>query len=77
MYVCSTYPGEHHGIRAINPGATGPRQDDSHSDTVRMAMPIQTYRHRLHLIPTYYKNKHADGYIHTYKQTYLDIIKTT
>ena len=33
-----------------------------------MAMPIQTYRHRLYLIPTYYKNKNADGYIHTYKQ---------
>ena len=28
MYVCGTYPGEHHGIRADNPGATGPRQDD-------------------------------------------------
>ena len=47
----------------------------SHSSTVRIAMPIQTYRNRLHLIPTYYKNKHADVYIHTNIQTYLDIIK--
>ena len=43
MYVCSTYPGEHHGISANNPGATGTRRMTSHNDTVRMAMPM--YRH--------------------------------
>ncbi len=48
----------------------------SHSNTVRMAMAIQTYRNRLHLIPTYYKNKHADRYIHTYKHV-LILQKTT
>ena len=41
-----------------------------------MAMPIQTFRNRLPLIPTYYNNKHADGYMHTYIHTYLDIINS-